>query len=123
MSPVSAKGSPFTAMTKEVEPFMHQLRKAASEIGAQVATIGILPTLTNEHLKREYMTDLPRYRALTNELSALKGEPFLVDINGKDSLQMQCDEVTLEGSVITLSIQDHCPSSARRCRRGVGSSS
>lgn len=112
MSPVSAKGSPFTAMTKEVEPFMHQLRKAASEIGAQVATIGILPTLTNEHLKREYMTDLPRYRALTNELSALKGEPFLVDINGKDSLQMQCDEVTLEGA--NTSFQVHLKVPANR---------
>lgn len=112
LSPVSAKGKPFTAMTKEVEPFLHKLRRAAKDIDVQIATIGILPTLNSNHIQREYMTDLPRYRALTKELSSLKGEPFLVDISGKDSLKMQCDEVTLEGA--NTSFQVHLKVPANR---------
>jgi len=112
LSPVDAKGSPFTAMTNEVSPFLDKLKIAANSIDAQIATIGILPTLTQAHLQKSYMTDLPRYRALTKELSSLKGEPFMVDINGQDHLKMQCDEVTLEGA--NTSFQVHLKVPANR---------
>jgi gamma-glutamyl:cysteine ligase YbdK (ATP-grasp superfamily) len=112
LSPVSAKGSPFSAMTNEITPFLHNLKQAAKSIDTQIATIGILPTLSPEHLHKSYMTDLPRYRAITKQLSSLKGEPFMVDINGKDSLKMQSDEVTLEGA--NTSFQVHLKTPANR---------
>lgn len=112
LSPVPAKGAPFTAMSNEVLPFLNDLKQAAAKLNTQIATIGILPTITQAHLQKDYMTDLPRYRALTNELSALKGEPFMVDINGQDALKMQCDEVTLEGA--NTSFQVHLKVPANR---------
>jgi hypothetical protein len=71
--------------------------------------VGILPTLNSSHLQRDFMTDLPRYRALTNELTALKVEPFLVHINGADSLKMCSDEVTLEGANTSFQIHLKVP--------------
>ena len=109
LSPVAAKGNPFLAMEDELRPMLDQLQTTARANQAQVVPIGILPTLGHEHLERSYMTDIPRYRALTNELSALKGEPFKVDIRGTDSLQTTCDEVTLEGANTSFQVHLKVP--------------
>lgn len=112
LSPVAAKGTPFTKMSNELSLFLDDLRVAANSIDTKIATIGILPTLKEAHLHRRYMTDLPRYRALTKELSALKGDAFMVDINGKDALKMKSDELTLEGA--NTSFQVHLKVPANR---------
>ncbi|MBT1451277.1 hypothetical protein KJ365_10360 [Glaciecola sp. XM2] len=112
LSPVDAAGSPFSKMTDELSPVMQSLQEKASTLGCKIASIGILPTLNSNHLHRDFMTDQPRYRALTNELSALKGEPFLVDINGIDSVKMRSNEVTLEGA--NTSFQVHLKAPADR---------
>nr|WP_136250963.1 hypothetical protein [Ningiella ruwaisensis] len=109
LSPVKASGKPFSEMTKELMPFLSSLKASAKTQEAKIACIGILPTLDSSHLQRDFMTDMPRYRALTNELTALKGEPFIVDINGKDSLKMACDEVTLEGANTSFQVHLKVP--------------
>ena len=109
LSPVDAKGTPFSTMEAELRPLLDQLQTTASNHGIQVVPIGILPTLKDVHLERRFMTDLARYRALTNELSALKGEPFNVDINGKDCLKTSCDEVTLEGANTSFQVHLKVP--------------
>lgn len=109
LSPVPAMGKPFNAMEQELRPLLNSLQNKASEIDTHIVPIGILPTLKSEHLQRHYMSDLPRYRALTNQLSVSKGEPFLVDINGQDSLKMRCDEVTLEGANTSFQVHLKVP--------------
>lgn len=111
LSPTKARGRPFTAMTEEASGILQSLNLAAKTIDNQIATIGILPTLDSSHLQRNFMTDLPRYRALTNELISLKGEPFMVDINGIDSLKMHSDEVTLEGANTSFQVHFKVPAS------------
>lgn len=112
LSPVMAKGMPFSNMQNELTSILKPLKNMASTLDCKMATIGILPTLNSSHLHHSYITDMPRYRALTKELSALKGEPFMVDINGQDSLKMHCDEVTLEGA--NTSFQVHLKVPANR---------
>lgn len=114
LSPVDACGSPFEKMESELRPLLDNLQLVADSYDTQVVPIGILPTLRQEHLERQYMTDLPRYRALTNELSALKGEPFCVCINGEDALETQCDEVTLEGANTSFQIHLKVPANQFR---------
>lgn len=109
LSPVEAKGSPFTAMENELRPLLNRLQQQATILETNIVPIGILPTLQDAHLQREYMSDLPRYRALTNQLSSSKGEPFFVDINGQDSLKMTCDEVTLEGANTSFQVHLKVP--------------
>lgn len=109
LSPVDAKGQPFANMENELRPLLSKLQSTATSLNTQIVPIGILPTLQNAHLHRSYMSDLPRYRALTNQLSASKGEPFLVDIHGQDSLQMECDEVTMEGANTSFQVHLKVP--------------
>ena len=109
LSPVPAKGTPFLAMERELRPVLDKLQSIAAHHQLQVVPIGILPTLKQEHLQKHFMTDLPRYRALTQQLSALKGAPFEVNINGQDSLITQCDEVTLEGANTSFQVHLKVP--------------
>lgn len=109
LSPVDAKGKPFTKMENELRPLLDDLQHKASTLDTRIVPIGILPTLKDCHLQRKYMSDLPRYRALTNQLSASKGEPFLVEINGEDALKMSCNEVTLEGANTSFQVHLKVP--------------
>ena len=95
LSPVPAQGSPFAAMEKELRNFLDHLQALAQGIGANILPIGILPTLAEEHLKQSYMTDRPRYHALTKNLV---GDQVKININGKDSLKMSGEGLTIEGA-------------------------
>ncbi|ALS98032.1 hypothetical protein [Lacimicrobium alkaliphilum] len=112
LSPVSAAGTPFQALQSELLPILSKLKQKAASVDSEIVAIGILPTLDSTHLQRDFMTDRARYRALTNELAALRGEPFLVDINGQDSLKMGCDEVTLEGANTSFQVHLKVPAEA-----------
>jgi gamma-glutamyl:cysteine ligase YbdK (ATP-grasp superfamily) len=110
LSPVDAAGNPFEKMETELKQMLKSLDPAAQQLNARVVSIGILPTLKNEHLQRQFMTDLPRYRALTQQLSNSNGEPFSIDINANESLQTTCDEVTLEGANTSFQVHLKVPS-------------
>ncbi|MDC0603499.1 glutamate--cysteine ligase [Aliiglaciecola sp.] len=105
LSPVVAAGKPFTTMSKELISVLDRLDNEAHKLDTRIVPIGILPTLKEQHLDRVFLTELPRYRALTKQLSTPDGSPFSVDINGKDSLQLLTDDVILEGA--NTSFQTH----------------
>lgn len=99
LSPVMAKGKPFSAIEAELGDAIASLDKSASGLGGRVAPIGILPTLTESELQSSAMTDLPRYRALNNGLRRIRGdEPFAIRIDGDEPLALSCNSVTLEGA-------------------------
>jgi hypothetical protein len=61
--------------------------------------VGILPTLKEQHLSNEYVTDLGRYRILCRELLKQRGEPFHIQIEGKEeSVDFFTSEVCVEGA-------------------------
>jgi gamma-glutamyl:cysteine ligase YbdK (ATP-grasp superfamily) len=98
LSPVSAKGAPFTKMLKEAEKGMSSAQQVASAYHSHIVLTGILPTMQKDNFNENYMTDVGRYHMLDKELKKMRGEPFKVNINGKDPLKMECDHVTLEGA-------------------------
>lgn len=110
LSPVAAKGQPFSAMMSQLRTTLEPLEQQAKKQGIQLVAIGILPTLQADHLQRQFMTDLPRYRALSRELLAFRGKPFEVNISAQDQLQMQGDEVTLEGANTSFQLHLKVPS-------------
>ncbi|AWL11147.1 hypothetical protein HMF8227_00651 [Saliniradius amylolyticus] len=109
LSPVSASGTPFTTMQKELAAVLTRLKADAAAFDARIVSIGILPTLSRSDLSREYMTDLPRYRALTNSLTGDKTGAFSLDINAAESLKMQSDELTLEGANTSFQVHLKVP--------------
>jgi gamma-glutamyl:cysteine ligase YbdK (ATP-grasp superfamily) len=102
--PVPLARTPFSSLGKQLDECLRRLRAIASTHDARIALTGILPTLTAEDLESSAMTDLPRYRALSSGIRRLRREPFHVRIDGEDSLDIHCDDVTYEGANTSLQI-------------------
>jgi gamma-glutamyl:cysteine ligase YbdK (ATP-grasp superfamily) len=104
MDPTSLAGRPLTFLREEIDDSLFEVRRAAAAHDGRIAVIGILPTLRADDLQSSAMTDHPRYRALSAALRRIRQEPFGVHITGKDSLEIECDDVTYEGAATSLQI-------------------
>ena len=69
---------------------------AAGKEGARIALTGILPSLRQSDLGLDNMTPNPRYFALNNALSELRGKRFFTTIKGVDELNVRHDNVMME---------------------------
>lgn len=98
LSPVAAKGAPFSSMREEADRALHQALEKAENRNAKLMLTGILPTLKEENFQEEFMTDVGRYHMLDRELHKMRGSAFKINIDGKDPLKFECDNVTLEGA-------------------------
>ncbi|MBD1389298.1 glutamate--cysteine ligase [Neiella sp. HB171785] len=98
LPPVAFTGTPLQRIEQQVLDKNSALQQLAKTIDADMAIIGILPTLEERHLGMCAMSDRPRYHALTKNISELRGGPFQIDINGAEQLKMTRSDLTLEGA-------------------------
>jgi hypothetical protein len=91
--PALLSGAPFSALRASMERRVARIAALAERYGGRAVPISILPTLRREDFDSSTITDLPRYRALTRELGAARGEPFEIAIDGDDSLRIRSNDV------------------------------
>ena len=96
LPPRPLAGLCFHEMEEELRRHMGAIRRAAQRHGVDVVAIGILPTLTWDHLRIENMTPSPRYAALNRRVRAMRGGEFRIHIRGIDSLHATHDNLLLE---------------------------
>ncbi|MEQ9560987.1 MAG: hypothetical protein RLN69_00590, partial [Woeseiaceae bacterium] len=98
LSPVVARGKPFSFMREELQSALNTLDRISAGMAGRIIAIGILPTLTNEQLQDGAMTDLPRYHALSAAIRKIRQQQFHIRIDGAEPLDMLCDSLTPEGA-------------------------
>lgn len=98
LSPYSVQQQPFVATEQEILRRMAGLREIAATHGGRIVPIGILPTLRKSDFGSHSITDRRRYHALVAQLIKRRGGQFRIDINGEDPLQMDMEDITLEGA-------------------------
>lgn len=108
-SPVLLKDGCFAATEKEALAALARINACASQWDGRVVPIGILPTLQQSDTGYHVMTPLRRFRALTKELTELRGGPFTIAIEGEDALQLAMDDVTLEGANTSFQVHLRVP--------------
>jgi CBS domain-containing protein len=96
LSPRRLAGDSLALMEKEAQEIYRKARETAARVGCDIALVGILPTLTKDHLALNSMVPTPRYYALNDAIKALRGEEFEFTINGIDQLVVEHDNVMLE---------------------------
>jgi hypothetical protein len=111
-------------------------RAKAVDCGAQLAVIGILPTLERHHLVVEALSPDSRYTTLNEQMLSARGEPIRLDIAGDDPsgrhgvepehLQADFDSIAPEAACTSmqLHLQVHPDSfagywNAAQCLAGV----
>jgi len=80
----------------ELTELVKLARDAAATQGAEILLTGILPTLRQSDLSLDNMTPAPRYFALNETMTRLRGGDFHVVIKGVDELELMHDNVMLE---------------------------
>ena len=109
--PVLIKDGCFAATQTEALAAIAKINGAAAQWGGQVVPVGILPTLEQSDTGYHAMTKLPRFEALTKELTDIRGGPFNIAIEGEEKLQLAMDDVTLEGANTSLQVHLRVPAS------------
>lgn len=96
LSPRRLGGNCLRLMEQEAQEIHALARSTAARVDCDIALIGILPTLTLEHLGLDSMMPEKRYFALNDALRSLRGEEFRFNFKGIDQLSITHDNVMLE---------------------------
>src|SRR5919107_237056 len=83
---------------RSVRASLNAAEEVASRLGTHLVMIGILPTLTTEHLTKEVLSANPRYQILSDEILASRGEDIVLDIAGPERLQITADSIAPEAA-------------------------
>lgn len=96
LDPVIFGGDCLSQMEGQLSQKVGQARAAAKICGADIALMGILPTLRKSDLGLDNMTPIPRYHALNRAMTRMRGDAYAFQIKGIDELIVKHDSVMVE---------------------------
>jgi hypothetical protein len=94
-----------TDLEHELRINLNRADAKAGAVGAQLATIGVLPTLQEKHLGAESLSPNPRYALLNEQVLSLRGEDLHISITGAERLSTYSETVAPEAAC--TSVQFH----------------
>jgi gamma-glutamyl:cysteine ligase YbdK (ATP-grasp superfamily) len=110
VDPVPLAGSVLSTLKRELQAGWEAGRRTAHELDAELAMIGILPTVENADLVMENLSAMNRYVALNAEILKLRGgRPLKLDIHGRDILRAEHMDVMLESATTSFQIHLQVP--------------
>ncbi len=96
LDPLELKGDCFRVMDGQLEDLLLKANEIAKQHGSKVVLTGILPTISQNHLKLDYLCDRPRYHILNKQLMKMRGSHFYLHLMGVDELSIRHDSVLYE---------------------------
>ncbi|WNV84144.1 glutamate--cysteine ligase [Umezawaea sp. Da 62-37] len=88
----------FRAFEETVRTSLNEAEHKASQVGAHMTMIGILPTLRAEHMAMDALSVNPRYALLNEQVLAARGEDLQISIDGIERLNMTADSIVPEAA-------------------------
>jgi hypothetical protein len=93
-----------TELEKQVRDSLNSAEDQARTVGAHMMIIGILPTVTEEHLDAESFSDSPRYELLNEQIFAARGEDLEIAITGVERLSTYADTIAPEAACTSVQL-------------------
>jgi gamma-glutamyl:cysteine ligase YbdK (ATP-grasp superfamily) len=84
---------------------LNAAERKAELAGSNIVMIGILPTLQDEHMGPETLSENQRYKLLDQQIFAARGEDLEINIAGRERLTTQADTIAPESAC--TSVQYH----------------
>jgi len=88
----------FAAFEEAVRASLNAAEDKASDVDAHLVMIGILPTLADGHMTTSSLSGNPRYKLLSDQILAARGEDIVIDIAGTDHLRTTSDSIVPEAA-------------------------
>ncbi len=83
---------------EDLRSSLNQAETRASTVQAHMVMIGILPTLEDGHLSPSRISPNPRYKLLSDQILAARGEDLVIDIQGAERLQTTSESIMPEAA-------------------------
>ncbi len=96
LDPVELKGNCFQQVSEQLNLLLKKAKKEAENFNSKIVLTGILPTISKAELELDFLTPQPRYWALNNMLTSLKGTDFRLFIKGVEELSISHASVLFE---------------------------
>ena len=96
LDPQVLGGDCFTLLHTQLDELLEQGHVAADACGIRIVLCGTLPTIRKRDLTLDNMVPNPRYLALNDALTGLRGEAYDLYIKGTDELRVRQDSVMAE---------------------------
>src|SRR4051795_6677816 len=110
----------------ELRAALNEAEARAQEAGTHIVMIGMLPTLTPDHLTSDSLSANPRYKMINEQIFAARGEDLSISIDGPERLVTFADTIAPEAACtsvqfhLQVSPQDYAPAwNAAQCIAGV----
>ncbi|MBO9520432.1 MAG: glutamate--cysteine ligase [Nocardioidaceae bacterium] len=103
------------AFEQELRDSLNDAELRASDVGAHLVMIGILPTLEAGHLGPHTISPNPRYRLLSDQILNARGEDIAIAISGVERLETTSESIMPEAACtstqlhIQVSPEDFAP--------------
>ena len=88
----------------EVRTSLNDAETKANSGGAHIVMIGILPTLTPEHLTENWMSESTRYAALNASIFSARGEDIPINIAGPEPLSWRAASIAPESACTSMQL-------------------
>jgi gamma-glutamyl:cysteine ligase YbdK (ATP-grasp superfamily) len=98
------EGEVFSALERDARASLNSAETRARTVGAHMMIIGILPTLTGEHLHAESFSANPRYALLNEQIFAARGEDLEISITGVERLFTHADTIAPEAACTSVQL-------------------
>ncbi|MGX6605433.1 glutamate--cysteine ligase [Micromonosporaceae bacterium Da 78-11] len=98
-------GDGFTRYERDILDSLRRAADRAAKADSSLVLIGMLPTLSPDHLVLANLSANERYRQLNDEMVGARGELFHLDIRGVERLQSASDSIAPEAAC--TSVQFH----------------
>ena len=107
--PVEFRGGCLDELERQLNQSIEELAALAGTHGARVLLAGILPTLTLSQLTIRNMSPQPRYHALSEAITKLRGETHSLRIRGIDELMVKVRTIMLEACNTSFQVHLQVP--------------
>ncbi len=97
-------GTALATLEDQLRADLNSADQAARQVGARLLMIGILPTVTTEHLGVEALTSNPRYLLLNEQIVSARGEDLPLAIDGVEHLRVTVDSVAPEAACTSVQL-------------------
>ena len=98
VDPQKFQGKAISLMEAQILNDLEKVRQVARRHDADIILTGILPTVRKFDVERENITPIDRYFALMDALRELRGEEFVININGIDELNIKLQSGLIEAA-------------------------
>lgn len=96
LDPLELGNDCFSKMESQLNDLLEKARVAAESFNEKIILTGILPSIDFRAVQMEFMTPKPRYEALANIISELRGADFELNITGVDELILSHNNILFE---------------------------